>query len=164
MSYQKKNNIREVNMNLEIRFLNEQTVVPLMTVLSTPNNVAVNAQDNTDIIFLTMRDKTGKIVPNSKYSYKVRGKKGFISFDITLRKVKRLSNGDLSAEAYPKSDIMKGLLSLIPSKYKTADGYVKILVPNAKITEAIKKLQENKGVNATVDAGNGIDVVFKLIQ
>ena len=88
----------------------------------------------------------------------------FIYFDITLRKVKRLSNGDLSAEAYPKSDIMKGLLSLIPSKYKTADGYVKILVPNAKITEAIKKLQENKGVNATVDAGNGIDVVFKLIQ
>lgn len=161
----KKNHILESNILMENRLLNEQSVIPLMTVLSSPKSVTVTSKDNSNIIYLSQRNEKGQVIPKSTYSYKIGGKYGFASFEVTLRKVKRLPNGDLSAEASPTGDFMKGILKrLVPKKHRTVDNWLYVLVPNQQVTQAINKLRDNKGAKAVMETGQGINITLELIQ
>lgn len=141
-----------------------EQAVPLLTVLANPAYVNMGAADNSNIIYLTQRNQQGQPVPNSKYSYEIGGKYGFVGFDIKLRKVRRAPNGDLLAEALPTSGAIQGLLKkLIPKESKTPDNWLIVRVPNAKLNEAFKQLRDNKGSKATLDAGGGIKVTLELI-
>lgn len=176
-SYSKIRHIQESNQRLEKRFLVEESDqkiekkfifeqynVPLLTVLATPALISMGAQNGSSIIYLTQRDAKGNVIPNSKYSYQVRGKYG-IKFDIALYNVSRDKNGDLLALAWPKNKFIQGTLkTLVPDKnFDPATGYLRLRIPNAKINEAIVKLRENKGSSAEVDAGNGVKVILTLI-
>jgi hypothetical protein len=176
-SYSKIRHIQESNQRLEKRFLVEESdqknekkfifeTVPLLTVLAAPALINMGAQNGTSIIYLTQRDAKGNVIPDSKYSYQVRGKFSiFPSFDITLYNLKRENNGDLVGLAWPTSKTIQGTLkSLVPKgNFDTTTGYLRLRIPNAKINEAIVKLRQNKGSEAVVDAGNGVKVTLTLI-
>jgi hypothetical protein len=178
-SYSKIRHIQESNQRLEKRFLveesdqkiknkfiSEQYNVPLLTVLATPALISMGAQNGTSVIYLTQRDAKGQVIPNSKYSYQVKGKYGiFPSFDITLYNLKRENNGDLVGLAWPTSKTIQATLkTLVPNKnFDPTTGYLRLRIPNAKINEAIAKLRVNKGSTAKIDAGNGVDVILTLI-
>ena len=162
-SYSKIRHIQESNQRLEKRFLVED--VPLLTVLATPALINMGAQNGSSIIYLTQRDAKGNVIPGSKYSYQVRGKFGFIPFDITLYNVRRDTNGDLVALAWPNNKAIQATLKkLVPSgNFDPKTGYLRLRIPNSKINEAIIKLRENKGSKATIDAGNSVNVILTLI-
>ena len=176
-SYSKIRHIQESNQRLEKRFLVEESdqkienkfifeaPVPLLTVLATPALVTLGAQNGSSIIYLTQRDAKGNVIPNSKYSYQVKGKYKFFNFDITLYNVKRATNGDLFALAWPTNKMIQSTLKTLAPKgnFDETTGYLKLRIPNAKINEAIVKLRENKGSEAEVDAGNGVKVILTLI-
>jgi hypothetical protein len=163
-SYSKIRHIQESNQRLEKRFLVEEVNVPLLSVLANPALISMGAQNGTSIIYLTQRDSKGNVIPNSKYSYQVKGKYKFIPFDVSLYNVKRERNGDLVAMAYPKNKIVQAALdSLIKKEFKSPEGWLKVRVPNAKINDAVIKLKENKGSEAVIDAGNGVKIVLTLI-
>ena len=175
-SYSKIRHIQESNQRLEKRFLVEESdqkndkkfifeAVPLLTVLAAPALINMGAQDGTSIIYLTQRDAKGNVIPDSKYSYQVKGKWSFFSFDITLYNVRRERSGDLLALAWPTNKTIQATLKkLVPTKsFDPKTGYLKLRIPNAKINEAIVKLRENKGSEAVIDAGNGVKVTLTLI-
>ena len=176
-SYSKIRHIQESNQRLEKRFLVEESdqkndknfifeaPVPLLTVLATPALINMGAQDGTSIIYLTQRDAKGNVIPETKYSYKVKGKWSFFSFDITLYNVRRDRNGDLLALAWPTNKTIQATLKkLVPTKsFDPKTGYLDLRIPNAKINEAIVKLRANKGSEAVIDAGNGVKVTLTLI-
>lgn len=164
----KKRHIEEANRLMESRMSKNiliEQVVPLMTVLANPAALAVNGTDNSNKIYLAQRNNNGQVIPGSKYSYEVRGKYGFVGFDISLRKVYREpKTGDLIAQAFPKNGIVQNLLkTLVPKKNRTEDNWLYVRVPNAKLNEALTMLKTNKGSEATLDAGGGIKVALKLI-
>lgn len=160
----KKKHIIESNILMENRLINEQSIVPLMTVLSSPKTVEVTAKDNSNIIYLSQRNEKGQVIPKSTYSYKIGGKYGLVTFEVSLRKVRRLPNGDLSAEASPTGDFMKGVLKrLVPKKFRTDDNWLYVLVPNAQVTQGINKLRDNKGAKAVMETGQGINITLQLI-
>lgn len=162
-SYSKIRHIQEANQKLEKRFLFEEPV-PLLSVLANPATINMGAQNGSSIIYLTQRDAKGNVIPDSKYSYQVRGKYKFIPFDITLFNVKRERNGDLTALANPKNKAIKAAMdTFIPAKNKSPEGYLYVRVPNAKINEAVIKLRDNKGSKAEIDAGNGVKIILTLI-
>jgi hypothetical protein len=176
-SYSKIRHIQESNQRLEKRFLVEESdqkkekkfifeTVPLLTILASPALIGIGSQNGSSIIYLTQRDANNKVVGDSKYSYQVRGKYGiFPSFDISLYNVKRATNGDLFALAWPTNKTIQALLKkLVPTKsFDPATGYLNLRIPNAKINDAIVKLRENKGSEAVIDAGNGVKVTLTLI-
>jgi hypothetical protein len=175
-SYSKIRHIQESNQRLEKRFLVEESdqkndkkfifeAVPLLTVLAAPALINMGAQDGTSIIYLTQRDAKGNVIPDSKYSYQVKGKWSFFSFDITLYNVRRERSGDLLALAWPTNKTIQATLKkLVPTKsFDPKTGYLNLRIPNAKINEAIVKLRENKGSEAVIDAGNGVKVTLTLI-
>jgi hypothetical protein len=175
-SYSKIRHIQESNQRLEKRFLVEESdrkndkkfifeTVPLLTVLAAPALINMGAQDGTSIIYLTQRDAKGNVIPDSKYSYQVKGKWSFFSFDITLYNVRRDTNGDLLALAWPTNKTVQATLKkLVPTKsLDPKTGYLNLRIPNAKINEAIVKLRANKGSEASIDAGNGVKVTLTLI-
>lgn len=156
--------VEESEQKIEKKFIFEQTV-PLLTVLANPFLIGIGSQNGSSIIYLTQRDAKNKVVGDSKYSYQVRGKYGIFSFDISLYNVKRASNGDLFALAWPKNKAIQSTLkTLVPNKnFDPATGYLDLRIPNAKINEAIVKLKANKGSTATIDAGSGIKVTLTLV-
>jgi hypothetical protein len=158
--------IEESDQKIENKFISEQYNVPLLTVLANPALISMGAQNGSSVIYLTQRDAKGQVIPNSKYSYQVKGKYGILpSFDIALYNVRRDSVGDLYALAWPTSKAIQATLkTLVPNKnFDPATGYLRLRIPNVKINEAINKLRENKGSTAKIDAGNGVDVILTLI-
>jgi hypothetical protein len=92
-----------------------------------------------------------------------------MGFDVQLRNVRRNKTGDLLAEAKPTGWFAGKLMGLLPSKnkegydLKTADGWLYILVPVAKLNKSIADLVKNQGKKAEIDAGSGVDVTLKYI-
>jgi hypothetical protein len=176
-SYSKIRHIQESNQRLEKRFLVEESdqkndkkfifeMVPLLSVLATPDLVGIGSQNGSSIIYLTQRDRNNKVVGDSKYSYQVKGKYGILpSFDISLYNVVRATNGDLFALAWPKSKAIQATLKSLAPKgaFDPATGYLSLRIPSAKINEAIIKLRQNKGSDASIDAGHGVKVILTLI-
>lgn len=124
----------------------------------------MNISPNTNIIYLTKRDKDNNVIPNSKFSYKVSGSYGLFNFNVKLRNFKRLSNGSLGLEAQPTSNfVLSAMKNLVPKENKTADDWLKVEVPVDKLNSALQQLITNKGSVAKIDAGEGVEIVLKQI-
>lgn len=137
----------------EQSILNEQ-----LTLLSIPPvNIKFTSGDNTKQIVLKGID------PKTKRSlilkYNISGSYGFLGFDVELRNIKRLSNGNLYAEAKPSNSNVHGILKrLTPKENQTPDGWLYVNVPSTKINEAIDMLRENNGGTAILKAGHGVTI------
>ena len=143
--------------------------VPLLVVLSNP--AMVNASSNgTGTIFLSQRDNKGQNIPNTTYKYSVKGVYDpgsvlpNVSFDVILRNVRRDRSGTLLGEAQPTGGMMKSIMKkLIPNDSLTSDGWMRFRVPQDKLNAGLQSLVGNKGKNATIDAGNGVNIKLALI-
>jgi hypothetical protein len=148
--------------------LREQAPAPFLSIFPTAAALAassIGGNDNTNIVYLTKRDAQGKEVPGSKFSYKVGGSYGFADFNVTLRKVRRDSQGNLLAEALPSSGIVKtAMRKLIPKENQTQDGWLYVRVPVAQLNQALAKLFTNKGLKAEIELPKeGIDITLERI-
>ena len=126
----------------------------------------INGDNNTNIIYLTRRNETtGKEIPNTKFSYKLSGSYGFISFDIILRNVLRQpTNGELTAQVLPKNRVVAGIMKkLIPEDSLTSDGWLSIRVPLNKLNAALIQLHNNKGSNASIKVGSGVEIELEQV-
>jgi hypothetical protein len=163
--------------NLVKRVINEQrtpflTVFPNKSILS---KSAIEAQNGGNIIYLTKRDpKTGKVIPGTKFSYRIGGKYGLVPFDIIMRNVERgLSSGSLYADVKPKSNIVYNLVKgLIPKEndkdkgqtYLKNDGWIRVMVLGSALNEALGKLFDNKGEEVKIDVPNSDGISITLEQ
>lgn len=164
--------------NLVKRVINEQRL-PFLSVFPNKGILSksgIEGQNGGNIIYLTKRDpKTGKVVPGSKFSYKIGGKYGLIPFDIVMQNVQRgLSSGSLYAEVKPKNNtvynMVKGLLPKENDKnkgqtYLKNDGWIRVMVLGSALNEALGKLFDNKGEEAKIDVPNsgGISITLEQI-
>lgn len=160
------------------RVINEQRI-PFLTVFpnkSVLSKSAIEGQNGGNLIYLTKRDpKTGKVIPGSKFSYRVGGKYGLIPFDIVMRNVERgLSSGSLYAEVKPTNNtvynVVKGLLPKENDKdkghtYLKNDGWIKVMVIGSDINAALGKLFDNEGDEAKVEVPNsgGISITLERV-
>ncbi len=120
----------------------------------------IGGTNNTNIIYLTRRGEDGKVIPNSKFTYKLSGSYGFIDFGIKLRNVVRnRSNGKLSGEVMPTNKTVAGIMKkLIPSHALTEDGWLEIEVPVDKLNTALTQLHNNNGSSAEIKVGSGVEI------
>lgn len=125
----------------------------------------MGGEDNTNIIFLTKRDAQGRVLPNTKFSYKLTGKYGFISFNITLRKVRRgQTSGILSGEVLPSNSVVrKAMQKLIGKQHLTPDGWLKIAAPAEKIDKALTQLHNNQGSVAKLSLDGGVNITLQKV-
>lgn len=163
--------------NLVKRIINEQRL-PFLSVFPNKNILSksgIEGQNGGNIIYLTKRDpKTGKVVPGSKFSYRIGGKYGLIPFDIVMQNVERgLSSGSLYAEVKPKNNtvynMVKGLLPKENDKdkgqtYLKNDGWIRVMVLGSALNEALGKLFDNKGEEAKIDVPNSGGISITLEQ
>lgn len=126
---------------------------------------AVTGGNNTNIIYLTKRDRNGNPLPNTKFSYELSGSYGFIGFDIILRNVARsATTGALTAQVMPKNGTVKGMMTkLIPKDAITPDGWLKVYVSTKQINDALTKLHNNEGSSAEIKVGNGIGITLEKV-
>jgi len=157
---------REIILNEQATFMTIFPTVASMTAVGDKNNAAIGSNNGTNIIYLTKRDAKGNVIPNTKFSYRVGGSKGLIDFNITLRNVRRDYVGNLTGEALPDSKVMASTMkALIPKENITADGWLKIFVPKAKLDAALIELYNNKGREATIELDDeGIDITLEKIN
>ena len=143
----------------EQSLLNEQ-----LTLLSIPPvNIKFTSGDNTKQIVLKGID------PQTKRSlilkYNITGNYGIFGFDVELRNIKRLSNGNLYAEAKPSNSNVHSILKVLVSKQNlTPDGWLYINVPSTKINEAINMLRQNEGGTAILKAGHGVTIKLTRVK
>jgi hypothetical protein len=156
----------EMILNEQATFMTIFPTVASMTAIGDKNNAAIGSNNGTNIIYLTKRDAKGNVIPNTKFSYRVGGSKGLIDFNITLRNVRRDYVGNLTGEALPDSKIIASTMkALIPKENITADGWLNIFVPKAKLDVALTELYNNKGKEATIELDDeGIDITLEKIN
>ena len=93
--------------------------------------------------------------------YDIKGQYSFFNFDVNLRNIKRLSNGNLSAEAQPSNPLAAtAMRKLVPTENQTKDGWLLVLVPAQKINDSIAQLKKNNGGSAKIDAGQGVTITL----
>ena len=141
-----------------------QTTV--MDTLAVPSNKLIfqNSANNNNIIFLSVRDDAGKVVPNTTYKYKIGGSYSFFDFNVNIRNLKRDAQGNLIGEVLPSNSMAASAMrSLIPKQNLTKDGWLMIKIPNQKLTEGIQSLKSSKGQTAEIDAGQGVSVTLQYI-
>ena len=150
-----------------IAFLNIFPTVNSLVARNAMGYNQINGNDNTNIIYLTRRDKiTGNEIPNSKFSYKVSGSYGIINFDIILRNVRRnRGNGKLTAEVKPTNGAVASIMKkLIPSYSLTNDGWLEIEVSLDELNTSLIQLYNNKGSSAEIKVDGGVTINLKQIQ
>jgi hypothetical protein len=138
----------------------------VMDTLSVPSNKLLfqNSTNNNNIIFLSVRDDAGKVIPNTTYKYKIGGSYSFFDFNVNIRNLKRDDKGNLIGEALPSNSMAASAMrSLIPKQNLTTDGWLMIKIPNQKLTEGIQSLKSTKGQTAEIDAGQGVKVSLQYI-
>ena len=158
---------------LEIKSMYGLTEAPIpvrqttvMDTLAVPSNKLIfqNSANNNNIIFLSVRDDAGKVVPNTTYKYKIGGSYSFFDFNVNIRNLKRDGQGNLIGEALPSNSMAASAMrSLIPKKNLTKDGWLMIKIPNQKLTEGIQSLKSSKGQTAEIDAGQGVSITLQYI-
>lgn len=144
------------------KIISEQ--VQLMSVLNAnPALLSFSGRDNSKELYISLRDqKTGQVIPNSTYKYNIKAEVGYFGFDVILRGLSRNAAGDLVGHAKPSSWAGKQAMGAIPKKNKTADGWLMIQVPNAKITQALTQLKQSQGKVAKINAGSGVTIILEL--
>ena len=158
---------------LEIKSMYGLTEAPIpvrqttvMDTLAVPSNKLIfqNSANNNNIIFLSVRDDAGKVVPNTTYKYKIGGSYSFFDFNVNIRNLKRDGQGNLIGEALPSNSMAASAMrSLIPKQNLTKDGWLMIKIPNQKLTEGIQSLKSSKGQTAEIDAGQGVSITLQYI-
>lgn len=151
--------------------LSEATPAPVaqrtvMDTLSVPPAKLIfqNSSNNNNIIFLSVRDDAGKVIPGTTYKYKIGGSYSFFDFNVNIRNLKRDAQGNLIGEALPSNSMAAGAMrSLIPSQNLTKDGWLMIKIPNQKLTQGIQSLKSTKGQKAEIDAGQGVSVTLEYV-
>ena len=129
---------------------------PLASILFTPG-------DNTKQIKLKVLTDPKKNT-YSTLKYNVKAKYTFFNFDVEMRNFKRPA-GYLTLEALPNnSTVQKTMRTLVPKESLTPDGWLKVQIPPDKIQEAIDDLKENKGVSATINAGQGVKIMLSYAK
>ena len=144
--------------------LNEQ--VNLLAI--NPASILFSSGDTTKQIKLKGIDPTTKqplIDPTTKQplvlKYNIKGEYSFFNFDVNLRKITRLANGDLFAEAQPSNPLAtKAMQTLVKANNLSKDGWLLVLVPAKKINESIMQLRQNNGGSAKIDAGKGVTITL----
>ena len=135
--------------------LNEQ--VNLLAI--NPASILFSSGDNTKQIKLKGIDPTTKQPLVLKYN--IKGEYSFFNFDVNLRKITRMANGDLFAEAQPSNPLAtKAMQTLVKADNLSKDGWLLVLVPAKKINESIMQLRQNKGGSAEIDAGKGVTITL----
>ena len=139
--------------------INEQKMIPLLTILKNPLRVGFSSKDNSNIIYLTLRDEDDedKVIPNSKYSYKISGEYDAgqfmptISFDVKLKKVQRVF-GYLMVQMKPNNSVVNlAMKTLIPKNNLTSDGWLSLQIPPNKVNEAIRNLKSGGGKSSVIN-------------
>ena len=158
---------------LEIKSMYGLTEAPIpvrqttvMDTLAVPSNKLIfqNSANNNNIIFLSVRDDDGQVVPNTTYKYKIGGSYSFFDFNVNIRNLKRDGQGNLIGEALPSNSMAASAMrSLIPKQNLTKDGWLMIKIPNQKLTEGIQSLKSSKGQTAEIDAGQGVSITLQYI-
>ena len=158
---------------LEIKSMYGLTEAPIpvrqttvMDTLAVPSNKLIfqNSANNNNIIFLSVRDDAGKVVPNTTYKYKIGGSYSFFDFNVNIRNLKRDAQGNLIGEVLPSNSMAASAMrSLIPKQNLTKDGWLMIKIPNQKLTEGIQSLKSSKGQTAEIDAGQGVSITLQYI-
>jgi hypothetical protein len=157
--------------------VNEQRL-PFLSVFPNKNILSksgIEGQNGGNIIYLTKRDpKTGKVVPGSKFSYKIGGKYMGVPFDIVMQKVERgLSSGSLYAEVKPKNNTVYNVVKkLLPKEndkgkgqtFLKNDGWIQVMVMGNDLNDALGKLFDNKGEQAKIDIPNSGGISITLEQ
>ena len=149
--------------------LSEATPAPQRTVMDTlavaPNKLAFqNSTSNNNVIFLSVRDDSGKIMPGTTFKYKIGGSYGMFDFNVNIRNLKRDTQGNLVGEALPSNSFVAGAMrKMIPSQNLTKDGWLMIKIPNQKLTQGINSLKSTKGQTAKIDAGQGVTVSLQYV-
>lgn len=124
----------------------------------------VNSQDNTNIVYLSKRDENGRVVPNTKFSYKLTGSYGFADFDIILKNVYRNSDGSLEAYVKPKNNMMfKIMEKMLPDDVVMDGGFWGVIIDAKGLNNALIQLHNNKGMKAEVDMGYGLKIKIEKI-
>lgn len=146
-------------------FLSIFPTAALLTSKSKEGFSPIGGNDNTNIIYLTKRDDKGREIPNTKFSYKLSGSYGIISFDIMLRKVSRnRGTGELLGEVKPKNSMMTSIMKkLIPKQSITSDGWLKIKVPVDQLNAALTQLHKSKGSKAEIKIDGGVTINLKKV-
>jgi len=158
---------------LEIKSMYGLTEAPIpvrqttvMDTLSVPSNKLIfqSSSNNNNIIFLSVRDDAGKVIPNTTYKYKIGGSYSFFNFSVNIRNLKRDAQGNLVGEVLPSNSMAASAMrNLIPSQNLTKDGWLMIKIPNQKLTQGIQSLKLTKGQKAEIDAGQGISVTLEYV-
>jgi hypothetical protein len=171
-SHSKIRHIQESNIMLENRILNERISntldnnllteqVTLLTI--NPQSILFSSGDTSKQIKLKGVDPKTKRPLVLKYD--IKGEYSSFNFDVYLREIKRLSNGNLYAEAQPSNRMAAWTLKkLVPKENQSEDGWLYVNVPSQKINDAINQLITNKGSTAKIDAGQGIKITLTLLQ
>jgi hypothetical protein len=138
-------------------------ITPLLSILSTPQAIGFSSDPkDSESILLAQRRSDGSVIPGTTHRYSIKGEYGYMGFDVALRNVRRdRKTGDLLAQAKPTGFLAGKLMKLLPSKNKTADGWLYVQVPVAKLNSSISNLLKNKGQKAEIDAGQGVSVTLK---
>lgn len=157
----------------EVMLLEPVTSPPFLTVFPTINTLVpkdkktapeLTGKDNTNIIYLSKRDKNGKVIPNTKFSYRLTGSYGFVSFDIILRNVLRRSDGSLEVDVKPKNKtITKMIMKSVPEESITSNGFMGIIIDSKGLNKALIQLHDNEGSEAEVDMGYGLSIKIEQI-
>jgi hypothetical protein len=157
--------------------VNEQRL-PFLSVFPNKNILSksgIEGQNGGNIVYLTKRDpKTGKVVPGSKFSYRIGGKYMGVPFDIVMQKVERgLSSGSLYAEVKPKNNTVYNVVKkLLPKEndkgkgqtFLKNDGWIQVMVMGNDLNDALGKLFDNKGEQAKIDIPNSGGISITLEQ
>lgn len=141
----------------------QKTVMDTLSVA--PNKLIFqNSSNNNNIIFLSVRDDAGKVIPGTTYKYKIGGSYSWFSFNVNIRNLKRDAQGNLIGEVLPSnSAAASAMRALIPSQNLTKDGWLMIKIPNQKLTQGIQSLKSTKGQKAEIDAGQGVSVTLEYL-
>lgn len=126
--------------------------------LPTKDILLRNSTGNNNIIFLSPAAS-----PKTLFKYMVDGTYSWFNFDISVRNMTRDKAGNLLGEAQPQNAAVRGAMSLaIPAKNLTKDGWLKILVPIAKLQAGLAEVKKNGGKTGKIDAGYGVGVQLTL--
>jgi hypothetical protein len=140
---------------------------PFLTVFPTATTLLptkVNSQDNTNIVYLSKRDENGRVVPNTKFSYKLTGSYSFVDFDIILKNVYRKSDGSLEAYVKPKNKTMLKIMEkMLPDDVEIDDGFLGVMIDAKGLNNALVQLHNNKGLKAEVDMGYGLKIKIEKL-
>ena len=134
-----------------------------MTLLNIPslNIMMAGSPGNEQQIMLKGTDPKTNV--SSVLKYNVEGKYKGIGFNVKLRNFARYKDGSLYVEAQPNNWAVKNMVkALIPSENLTKDGWIMNKIPKEKIDSSIASLKQNKGSNASLDAGHGVMINLSL--